>query len=302
LESTRRRWFITVGSLVLSLVCLGAAAPNPVSENKVTSVFMWSVQGPKAKAFLLGSLHVFSKDSYPLDTRIEKAYRACTRVVFEADLGSASTEEIKQKMLNLGTYHDNMTLLKSVTPKTFARLKKHLDIDGLALERFSRFKPWLASIAIATEEYKRLGYTAEYSLDYHFISKTLKDKKDLIFLETACQQLDLLTNTFQGRDEDLLKQTLEELDVMEKSSDEIKRAWKIGDSTRIESFTNRSLNDYPEIREKLFTDRNKTWVARISMLLNQKGNTFIVLGAGHLVGQNGVLDLLKARGFTITQQ
>ncbi|HVN72796.1 MAG TPA: TraB/GumN family protein [Desulfomonilia bacterium] len=302
MERAQRRWFIMTCSLVLSLLCLGAAAPAPVPDNKASPVFMWSVQGPKAKAFLLGSLHVFRKASYPLDARIEKAYRACPRVVLEADQGGASADEIKQKMLRMGIYQNGMTLQKAVTPTTVAKLKEHLDADGLALERFSRFKPWLASIAIATEEYKRLGYKAEFSLDSHFTREALGDKKELIFLETAGQQLDLIANAFSGREEDLLRQTLEELDVMEKSSDDIKQAWKTGDSARIESFAHRSLKDYPEIKKKLFIDRNKAWAVRISMLLEQKGDLFIVLGAGHLLGKGGVLELLKAKGFAAVQQ
>ena len=70
----------------------------------------------------------------------------------------------------------------------------------------------------------------------------------------------------------------------------------------METFTQKSLKEFPEVEKKLFAERNKAWTTHISRFLAQKGDVFIVVGAGHLVGKDGVLELLRARGFKVVQQ
>ena len=289
--------------LLLSFVCLGTPFyPVHAAPKKPSNVFMWSVQGPKSKIFLLGSMHMFKAASYPLDPRIEKAYQSCPRVVFEADLEGPGTDEIRDMMLKLGTYHDGKTLPKEISEKTYALFKDRAQANNLKVEQFDTYRPWFAALSIATVELKRLGFTAQNGLDAHFSQEAASDKKKMIYLETARQQLDLLANAFPGKEEDLLKQALEEITVLEKASAEMVQAWKAGDAARMEAFTQKSLKEFPEVEKKLFTERNKAWTIRISRLLSQEGDVFVVVGAGHLVGKGGLLERLKAKGFTAVQQ
>jgi hypothetical protein len=289
--------------LLFSFVCLGTPFyPVHAAPKKPSNVFMWSVQGPKSKIFLLGSMHMFKAASYPLDPRIEKAYQSCPRVVFEADLEGPGTDEIRDMMLKLGTYHDGKTLPKEISEKTYALFKDRAQANNLKVEQFDTYRPWFAALSIATVELKRLGFTAQNGLDAHFSQEAASDKKKMIYLETARQQLDLLANAFPGKEEDLLKQALEEITVLEKASAEMVQAWKAGDAARMEAFTQKSLKEFPEVEKKLFTERNKAWTIRISRLLSQEGDVFVVVGAGHLVGKGGLLERLKAKGFTAVQQ
>jgi uncharacterized protein len=289
--------------LLFSSICMGipfyhvhAAQKNP------SNVFMWSVQGPKSKVFLLGSMHMFKATAYPLDPRIEKAYQSCPRVVFEADLEGTGTDEIRDMMLKLGTYHDGKTLSKEISEKTYVLFKDRVEANNLEVEQFDTYRPWFAALSIATVELKRLGFTAQNGLDAHFSKEAASDKKKMIYLETPRQQLDMLANAFPGKEEDLLKQALEEIAVLEKASTEMVQAWKAGDAARMEAFTHKSLKEFPEVEKKLFTERNKAWTIRISRLLSQEGDVFVVVGAGHLVGKGGLLEMLKAKGYTAVQQ
>ncbi len=289
--------------LIFSVVCLGTLLnPLHAAQKKPSNVFMWSVQGPKSKVFLLGSMHMFKASSYPLDARIEKAYQSCPRVVFEADLEGPGTDEIRDMMLKLGTYHDGKTLPSEISEKTYALFRQRVEANNLGVEQFDTYRPWFAALSIATVELKRLGFTAQDGLDAHFSKEAASDKKKMIYLETARQQLDMLANAFPGKEEDLLRQALEEIAVLEKASAEMVQAWKTGDAARMEAFTQKSLKEFPEIEKKLFAERNKAWTTRISKLLSQEGDVFIVVGAGHLVGKGGLLEMLKARGYTAVQQ
>ena len=289
--------------LLFSFVCLGTPFyPVHAAQKNPSNVFMWSVQGPKSKVFLLGSMHMFKAASYPLDARIEKAYQSCPRVVFEADLEGPGTNEIRDMMLKLGTYHDGKTLPKEISEKTYALFKERVEANNLKVEQFDTYRPWFAALSIAVVELKRLGFTAENGLDAHFSDEAVSDKKKMIYLETARQQLDLLANALPGKEEDLLKQALEEIAVLEKASTEMVQAWKAGDAARMEAFTQKSLKEFPEVEKKLFTERNKAWTTRILRLLSQEGDVFVVVGAGHLVGKGGLLEMLKAKGYKVVQE
>ena len=289
--------------LLFSFVCLGTPFyPVHAAQKNPSKVFMWSVQGPKSKVFLLGSMHMFKAAAYPLEPRIEKAYQSCPRVVFEADLEGPGTDEIRDMMLKLGTYHDGKTLPKEISEKTYALFRERVEANNLKVEQFDTYRPWFAALSIATVELKRLGFTAENGLDAHFSDEAVSDKKKIIYLETARQQLDLLANAFPGKEEDLLKQALEEIAVLEKASAEMVQAWKAGDAARMEAFTQKSLKEFPEVEKKLFTERNKAWTTRILRLLSQEGDVFVVVGAGHLVGKGGLLEMLKAKGYKVVQE
>jgi uncharacterized protein len=289
--------------LIFSFVCMGTPFhPVHAAPKKPSKVFMWSVQGPKSKVFLLGSMHMFRASSYPLDARIEEAYQSCPKVVFEADLEGPGTDEIRDLMLKLGTYHDGKTLPKEISEKTYALFRERAQANKLEVEQFDTYRPWFAALSIATVELKRLGFTAQDGLDAHFSKEAASDKKKIIYLETARQQLELLANAFPGKEEDLLKQALEEIAVLEKASAEMVQAWKTGDAVRMEAFTQKSLKSFPEVEKKLFRERNKAWTIRISKLLSQEGDVFVVVGAGHLVGKGGLLEMLNAKGFTAVQQ
>jgi uncharacterized protein YbaP (TraB family) len=297
------QWRLIMAILLFSFVCLGTPFyPVHAAQKNPSNVFMWSVQGPKSKVFLLGSMHMFKAASYPLEPRIEKAYQSCPRVVFEADLEGPGTDEIRDMMLKLGTYHDGKTLSKEISEKTYALFRERVEANNLKVEQFDTYRPWFAALSIATVELKRLGFTAQNGLDAHFSDEAVSDKKKMIYLETARQQLDLLANALPGKEEDLLKQALEEIAVLEKASTEMVQAWKAGDAARMEAFTQKSLKEFPQVEKKLFTERNKAWTTRILRLLSQEGDVFVVVGAGHLVGKGGLLEMLKAKGYNVVQQ
>ncbi len=299
---TRSCPVMAMAMLVIVLAFPDAVSSAQTGTAKPGHVFMWSVTGPRSKAYILGSLHVLRKGVYPLDPRIEKAYESCPRVLLEVDPSGTGEEELRDTMLRLGTYQDGTTLKDKVSPETYARITDRGRANKLEMDRFERFRPWFTALSIATFELKRLGFTTELGIDAYFYKKARADHREMLYLETAGQQMELLAAAASGREEDILKQALGELDVVEKSSAEMIQAWKEGDARRMETLLKESLEEFPDIEEKLFTGRNKAWAKRIASLLSQEGDVFIVVGAGHLGGKNGLMELLRARNFSLVQQ
>jgi uncharacterized protein YbaP (TraB family) len=150
-------------------------------------------------------------------------------------------------------------------------------------------------------ELGRLGFRPELGIDAHYAARAEKDGKERIFLESARFQVELLAGMPEERQEDLLRQALRELEVIGEKSDALVSAWKSGDADALEAIVSISLDEHPQIRKELFTDRNIRWASRLERLLDSEGDTLVIVGAGHLAGKDGILSLLRQKGYRPVQ-
>ncbi|MBN2299478.1 MAG: TraB/GumN family protein [Deltaproteobacteria bacterium] len=265
-------------------------------------VFLWRVISEKNTVYMLGSVHVLKKSAYPLDERIEKAYSDSGCIMFETDMKEVAMPATRLKMIASGTYQDGTRLEQHISGKTYDLLKEKVRDAGMSMERFDTLKPWLCAVTLSGTELKRMGFDPVFGIESHFFTRAQQDKKDLMFLESPDYQIDLISGALGDRPEDLLKQTIAELEVIETMSADMLNAWESGDAGRMESIVSMSLKDYPRIHDTLFVQRNTDWTAQIEKLMGGDKNVLVIVGAGHLVGTKGVLAQLKARGYPVVQQ
>jgi uncharacterized protein YbaP (TraB family) len=263
--------------------------------------FLWSAKSGKGTVYFLGSVHLLKADAYPLDKNIEAAYKDSQRVVFEADIDTVNTPAFQARMLSLGLYPEGQTLAQNISKETYALLEKKLTEVGLSIDQVSRFKPWLCAVTIAALKLKRMGFDPEYGVDKYFFKKAKEDGKERLFLETLDFQIALFSDLGGTEAEAFLKQTLKDLEVVETMLPDIMSAWKTGDAARLESIMTTSFKDYPDIYDRFIVQRNRAWSGFIEQLLAQGGTTLVVVGAGHLVGQDNLLQLLRDKKYTIEQ-
>ncbi len=282
--------------------CLSLILPGVVHSQDKGRVFLWEAHAAGGTFFLLGSVHVLKPAAYPLDERIDRVYKKCRRIVFEADPKEAAGPEMQKQLLSHGTYLDSSKLKDHVSKKTYVLLGQRMKGLGIPATRFERYRPWLCAVSLGAMEMKRLGYEPKLGIDAHFHGLAQKDGKEMIFLETARDQMGLLAEMPPERQEQLLLQAMKELEVIGKMSSEMVSAWMDGDAARMESIMDISLGKYPQIRKHLFTDRNIEWVRKIESLTKKRGGEVLVItGAGHLVGEQGILALLRKKGYTLSQ-
>ena len=151
-------------------------------------------------------------------------------------------------------------------------------------------------------ELKRLDLDPQYGLDKHFFDLAIQAGKKTVPLETLDFQFGLLTDFSREEGELLMKSTLKEIDKIENDLGEMLKAWQSGDSVKLEKLLNEAKEDAPTIYNRLVTSRNKTWMPKIEELAAGKENAIIIVGAGHLVGTNGVVELLRQKGYKVVQQ
>ena len=262
---------------------------------------LWSVRSGSNTIYLLGSLHVLKSDDYPLSAAIEKAYSASQKVVFETDLSAMSDASIQAQMLTMGLYPEGESLSRNLSGGTFEMLKTKLTEMGMPVQQFERFKPWLIALTLATFELQRLGYSPQMGIDMHFYNRSKADEKEIDFLEPIEFQMELLGNMDDADQDSFLTQTLEEMDVVKDMSADMTTYWKAGDAGRLYELLNKSFEKHPIIRDRLLLKRNMEWVSHIEVLTKETRNVLVIVGAGHLVGPESVVDLLKKKGYTVKQ-
>ncbi len=296
----RIRWLV-----IFLFICFTSlwASVNPAlaQAGAQEKDFLWSVKSGTATIYLLGSVHLLKSDSYPLDNNIEAAYRDCKTVVFETDVGGMATPAVQEQMMAMALYPEGQTLKQSISPQTYRKLEEKVTEVGLPMAQLNHLRPWMCALTLVLLELQKMGFDPSYGIDHYFYTKALQDKKETIYLEPVEYQLSLFADMDVGEEEAFLQQTLKDLEVVKTMFADIVSAWETGDAARLESILTLSFKDYPEIYDRFLAQRNKAWMGTLERLIGQGGSAFVVVGAGHLVGPDNLLQLLKDRGYIVEQ-
>lgn len=299
-----RALLVSVLGFVLAPACKGpppspqpalapaaSAAPAPPS-----SPLLWRAQHGAAVLYLFGSVHVAQPDVYPLDPRIESAFAESDTLVLEVDLDEASRQSAAARMLALASLPEGERLEGQVSPTTWQLLEQRVS-DPVTLALFSRLRPWFVGITLTSQELERLGFSSELGLDEHFRRRQVARGRPIVSLETVESQLGLFGGLDRRQQEDLLRETLEELPRYRELMSEAFVAWRKGDTGELEASLLAPLRERdPVLFAKLFSERNEAMTRRLVQLSSQPHTYFVVVGAGHLVGTTSVVDLLARQG------
>lgn len=290
--------------ILLSLIWSTASTllvPQSLAQDTRKSC-LWSLQTKSSVIYLLGSLHVLKRDAYPLESVIEDAYVASQKIIFETDIAAMESPGIQAKMLELGLYPEGQTLYQELDENTRISLQKKLSELGLPLEQFAMLRPWIVALTLGILELQRLGFDPNYGIDITFFHRAVKDGKEIGYLEPAEYQLNLLANMNKQDQSSFLNQTLRDLELVSQLAGEMVSYWKTGDGDSLHALLFKSFKDYPNIHDRLLIQRNKDWVSKIENMTRENKTILVIVGAGHLVGPDGIIDLLGKRGYNLKQR
>jgi uncharacterized protein YbaP (TraB family) len=292
-----RRCFLScVTALVAAVVLLPWCGAGAAGRS-----FAWKASGKGGTVHLVGSVHLLSKDYYPLNPILESAFDASEVLVEELDLGEVSQPQSQGLILARGVLPAGETLSRVVSPATYARVSQRLEGLGLPIEALSRLKPWALALTLLAVEWQKAGFDANLGLDRHFFDRATSTGKMVQGLETLEFQIsrfDGLTNDQQDR---MLAETLQELDTQKSSVVQLADAWRSGDVAAVERVVLKDVQQDKQMYERLIVDRNREWLPHIDALFTRRGAAFVVVGAAHLVGPDGLVQMLRAKGYTVEQ-
>jgi len=306
----RRGLLALVGALCL-LACEPAAQPTPVAApapagaaapaRPASPVFAWRAQIGASIFHLLGSVHVARSGLYPLDPRIEGAFAGSDVLVLELSLDEAAQIAAARRMMDLGKLPDGKRLSDVLGPDTWDLLVKTQAERRQSLFGLRGFRPWFVALTLTTQALSSEGFQAENGIDEHFRQAAVGNKR-IEALETVDGQLSLFTSLSPDAEEEMLRQTLEDLGNYASELDAAFELWSTGDAVALDQLMVAPMQkEYPDLFERLFVERNRAMTERLLQMARTPGSYFVVVGAGHLVGSAGILELLRARGIEARQ-
>jgi len=203
--------------------------------------------------------------------------------------------------LTRGMMPAGQTLDSVLSASTLAQVRAKVAELGLPLAPLQLFKPWSLSLTLQGLEWQKAGLDPELGLDKHFYDRAKQSGLTVQGLETVDFQLAQFDGMPMPDQDRLLASTLKEMATTKESVDTMARAWKAGDTTTIEGLTLDDMKSEPAMYQRLLIDRNRTWLPTLEALFTRPKPAFVIVGAAHLVGTDGLLAMLRTRGYTVTQ-
>jgi uncharacterized protein YbaP (TraB family) len=286
----------TMAALVLSLFFLvtGFAQAEPS---------LWVVKGPHATVYLFGSVHALKKDQPWRSPKIDAAIHSSGSLWLEIpNVDDAQAMQPLLLQLGIDAAHP---LSSKLTPEQLAKLEAAAKGAGLPGGEASLevMKPWLAAVMLATFPMLQAGYDPSSGVELVLKPEFVQAGKPVKGFETAEQQLHYFADMPEKAQIDYLASELDDFDKASENFNKIVAAWYAGDDKLLDHMMSADLRDkLPDLYQTLIVKRNQGFVAQIQDLLKGDGTVFVAVGAGHLVGSDGVPAILEKLGYKVVRQ
>jgi uncharacterized protein len=263
-----------------------------VSDTALAASCVWKVTSSDGRVLYLGgSFHALRPSDYPLPRQYSQAFDACSRLAFEDD--PKTGEAAFHALTKAGEYPKGDSLKKHVDPRTYAYLRRFFALHDIPEQKFSRYRPWFIDIILSSPppEYYQLG------VERFLQGRAQKAGKQISGLESTREHNDVFVGLTDKQAEALLLTLFINAGREEKT--DMFQAWRRGDAELLARKTRESFGDFPFMAERLLDARNRNWIPKIENYISSAQTYFVVVGAAHMGGPNGLLSLLGSRGYKI---
>ncbi len=306
--------------LLLSCCFAGVSVPAPaatrapaasgVQARRAPPVpLLWKVSDADNSVYLLGSFHLLKPDDYPLSKDVDAAFADAESLVFEIPPEEMASPTLAMQMGQAALRADGTQLDSELPPATARKLHAWLaanDADlrktGLPPQMLEMFEPWFVGLTVSIVEMSREGLDPKLGLDQHFAAAAKAAGKPTAGLETGAQQIAFLDAMDKDEQLQFLDEALGESDAGRQEVEKLHAAWHAGDAKTLWNGMAADMQrHYPKLYQHINIDRNDAWVPKIEQRLAAPGHddTLVVVGALHLLGRDGVVEKLRARGYSV---
>lgn len=269
-----------------------------------SSLLMWKVSSKTSSAYVLGSVHLGSGAMYPLPRVIENAFAAASVLIVEVDMNKVDKAQLQQFMMANGSYPAGDNLFKHIDPETRAKLSSFLGSYGIPPEAFARFRPWMVSLTVSTLPLIKSGMNPNEGIDMYFLNKA--GSKRVEQLEDAEWQIKLLAEYPESDADGSLSHAIDQAKTANETASKLESFWSQGAADKIKDLMD-SLSEGESKAEKAFSrrvieGRNPHMADRLERCLQSSSEScFMVVGAAHVIGSEGIVRLLQSRGYKAEQ-
>jgi uncharacterized protein YbaP (TraB family) len=304
---------VLLGMLAVSAASFSADAATP-SRAATAAVappvpLMWKVSDADNELYLLGSFHMLKPSDYPLSADVDAAFDDAEAMAFELSPQELQSPELGKAMGMAALRTDRTPLNSELPDATIAKLDAWIAANGKALQKmgvpaeaFQMFEPWFVGLTISLIEMDKQGLDPEIGLDMHFIGRAQKASKPTMGLEKGSEQIAVFDGMSKTEQLQFLDESLSEAVNAKVEIEKLHTAWRRGDAAELlDGMAGDMRRDYPQLYRKINVDRNDAWVPKLQRMLDDEktDDTLVVVGALHLLGEDGVVEKLRAKGYKV---
>lgn len=273
-----------------------------ISSYSVAQTFVWKVTKNENHLYLAGTVHVLSEKDLPFPAAFDKAYAHADTIVLETDMGALEDPQIQVRLMSQLSYQDGRLLNQLVSAELYDDLNQYLSRRGMLPNMFIAMKPAGVMMTMLAVEFQRLGIS-QAGADSVYYQRAVMGGKPTLALESIETHLSFIADMGEGNEERFLRQTLNDVEKTESMMASIVQHWKSGDVDGLEKEVVEDMQlNYPKMYQSLLVERNQRWLPQIEAMLLTDEVEFILVGAAHIIGDDGLLTSLLDLGYQIEQQ
>ncbi len=292
-----------VGLFLVLILWVGvpAMAQSQVVGNGYNNSLIYKIQSDTNTVYLLGSIHVLAEEYYPLTRAFSYAYYNSQKVIFEIDPEILFSSATSKKIAKHYTFSNGKTLKTVLSRNTYALLKKKLDAMGIGMEEVKKFKPWVVNKIVGSSLFSARDFRPDLGIENYFYRMAKDAEKPTAGLETIEDQLNIDDKLPLKMQEAILRDTLSISNSKEvkKAFLHLVKSWHQGNFNELENIIDTQKKKNPKYHHALLTNRNKKWMPQIEAFLQEDKNVLVIVGAAHLVGEDGLITLLTEKGYEL---
>ena len=286
--------------MICVFLCAFVALFAPLANAGSTPAF-WQVKSKTAVVYLLGSIHFGKESFYPLPDVVNQGFLASQELVVEVDVTKITPSDALVAIMRHGRLPQGQTLEASVAPATWALLQKQALKAGVPTVALQSFKPWFVALQLMEAEIRSAELQESYGVDKYFLNQSAG--KTVTQLETLDGQLGIFGSLSMVEQEAFLLETLAELGESGRYLKAMANDWEHGNLVQLEATILapfKANSDVKGLYKTLFVDRNAAMAQSVLEYLKGSKTVFFVVGAGHMIGDDGIIARLKKAGYSAT--
>lgn len=259
--------------------------------------FVWKVKDKPI--YIGGTIHLLKPTDYPLPPAYEAAYKASSQLYFETDLQVMKKKESMDALMKAGMLPRGETLSALLPQAKVDILKKTAAEFKIPWNTLDALRPWMVMNLLSVSQLKKNGYETEKGIDFYFQDRAKQDRKPTYGLETLAEQI----KAFQALDRvslDVTEQMIRELQKTPEFLQQITGSWKKGDLVGFQKLMNDEIQKLSsDLYLYVMIDRNYRWLPKVQKIIDEGKPTFILVGAGHLLGSESLIELLQKKSIPL---
>lgn len=286
-------------ALALCVLLLSAAHADPPAPARP---LLWKVSDADNAVYLLGAFHLLREDDYPLPAEVDRAFDDSASLLFEVDPSAMDSPESVAVMQKYMAYDNGLTLSTVLPRATRARLATLLAAGGGSVQALEHSEPWAVNLGLVMGVTRAMGFRPELGLDRVLMARARAAGKPAAGLETVEDQVRAMDAVPHPEQVQALDEFLADPQKAVQEMRDIHAWWRMGDVAKLDSKMREEMaRKTPESYRLLDVERNRAWLPKIEKRLTdiRKDNTLVVVGALHLLGSDGLVEQLRAKGYTV---